>query len=70
MDNTKIGSRIKKRREELGISQQELAEMVGFKTASAINKIEMGIRDVNSKKLFLISNYLKISPSDLVGKER
>ena len=33
------------------MSQQELAEKVGFKTASAVNKIELGLRDINQSKV-------------------
>ena len=34
--------RIRKRREELGMSQEELAKKMGYKSRSSINKIEMG----------------------------
>ena len=34
--------RIKARREELGMSQEELATKLGYKSRSTINKIEMG----------------------------
>ena len=46
-----IYERIKYLREEKGMSQQELAELVGFKTASAVNKIELGIRDINQSRV-------------------
>lgn len=37
-----IGERIKFRREELGMSQEELAHKIGYKSRSAVNKIETG----------------------------
>lgn len=46
-----IYQRIKNLRESKGMSQQELAEKVGFKTASAVNKIELGLRDINQSKI-------------------
>ena len=36
---------IKRIREEKGMSQDELARLVGFKSRSSINKIEMGVKD-------------------------
>ena len=46
-----IADRIKQRRIELNMSQQELAEKVGYKTRSAINKIELGHRDIRQKQI-------------------
>ncbi len=46
-----IGSNIKKRRFELRMSQQELADAMGYKTRSTIAKIESGENDVSHKKL-------------------
>ena len=37
-----IGDRIRIRREELKISQDELAKRIGYKSRSSINKIELG----------------------------
>lgn len=36
-----LGQRIKHRREELGMSQEELATKLGFKSRSSINKIKL-----------------------------
>lgn len=46
-----VGINIKKRRYELRMSQQELAEAMGYKTRSTIAKIESGENDVSQKKL-------------------
>ena len=46
-----IGDRIRIRREELGLTQQQLADRLGYKSKSAINKIETGINDVAQKKI-------------------
>ena len=37
-----IGDRIRLRRVELGMTQQELAEKIGYKGKTAISKIEAG----------------------------
>lgn len=46
-----VGANIKKRRYELKMSQQELADAMGYKTRSTIAKIESGENDVSQKKL-------------------
>lgn len=46
-----VGSNIKKRRFELRMSQQDLADAMGYKTRSTIAKIESGENDVSQKKL-------------------
>lgn len=62
-----IYDRIKYLREEAGMSQQELAEKVGFKTASAVNKIELGLRDINQTKILAFAKALGTTPSFLLG---
>ena len=42
---TDFGKKVKARREELGMTQEELAEKLGYKTKSTITKIECGIND-------------------------
>ena len=46
-----VGDMIKKRRYELRMSQQELADAMGYRTRSTIAKIESGENDVSQKKL-------------------
>lgn len=46
-----VGTNIKRRRFELKMSQQELADAMGYKTRSTIAKIESGENDVSQKKL-------------------
>lgn len=60
-----IYDRIKYLREKAGMSQQELAEKVGFKTASAVNKIELGLRDINQTKIKAFADALNVTPSYL-----
>ena len=53
-----VGSNIKKRRYELRMSQQELADAMGYKTRSTIAKIESGENDVSQKKLHKFAEVL------------
>ena len=46
-----IGDRIKARRIELGLTQDELAKKLGYKSRSTINKIELNINDITQPKI-------------------
>ncbi len=61
---------IKKIREARGMSQDELAKLVGFKSRSSINKIELGINDITQSKLVAIANALHVSTSELMGENK
>lgn len=61
---------IKRIREERGMSQDELARLVGFKSRSSINKIEMGVNDITQSKLVAIANALRVTPSELMGDDK
>lgn len=63
-----IGERIKNRREELGMTQDELARKCGYKSRSSINKIELS-RDLPLKKVSLMADVLQTTPGYLMGWE-
>ena len=62
-----IGKNIMRTRKELGMTQEELARRVGYKTKSAINKIELGVRDLPQKKIVAFAQALGVSPGHLMG---
>ena len=66
---TKIGTRIMERRQQLGFTQEELAYRMGYKTKSAINKIELGINDVSQSKVVRFAEALHTSVAYLMGWE-
>ena len=61
-----IGERIRKRRLELGLTQEELAKRMGYKHKSSINKIELNVNDVNQTKLQKFAKALECDPNDLL----
>lgn len=63
-----IGSNIKKRRFELRMSQQELADALGYKTRSTIAKIESGENSLTQKKLKLFADALDTSVEELISE--
>lgn len=56
-----IGTKIRERRLELKLSQEELARMVGYTSRATINKIEVGTRGVPMKKLSVFAKVLSVS---------
>lgn len=62
--------RIKKRREELNMSQEELAQKLGYKSRSSINKIEKGQNDIPQSKIIEFANALDTTPEFLMGWQK
>jgi transcriptional regulator with XRE-family HTH domain len=62
-----IGKNIKAKREQLGITQEDLALALGYKSKTSINKIEMGLADVPRAKLPAFARALGVTPDELSG---
>ena len=62
-----VGANIKQRRLELRMSQQELADAMGYKTRSTIAKIESGENDVSQKKLQKFAAVLNTTVAALIS---
>lgn len=65
--STQIGKRIRDRRQQLNMTQHELALKTGYTSRTTINKIEMGINDVRQKKIEAFARALETTPSYLMG---
>lgn len=63
----KIGDRIRYRREELEMSQDELARRLGYKSRSSINKIEKDASGLPQTKIAAIAEALRTTPSYIMG---
>ena len=66
MDKKEIGLRIKTIRKEKGLSQKELASLMGYKDVSTIAKIETGVNDVTTETLYKLTNYLSVDIRDIL----
>jgi transcriptional regulator with XRE-family HTH domain len=62
-----VGQNIAAARKRAGMTQEELAAKVGYQTKSAINKIELGIRDLPQKKIAAFADALGVTPGHLMG---
>src|SRR4030043_523820 len=67
-NNKKIGQRIKKLREEIGMNQQDLAGKLGI-LRPTISQIENGERKIRADELMKLSEILKTSVQYLMGIE-
>lgn len=65
----KLYENIKARREELNMTQEELAFKLGYKSRSTINKIELGKSDIPQSKIKAFADALQTTPSALMGWE-
>ena len=65
----KIGEIIKYRREQLEMSQDELARRLGYKSRSSINKIENDASGLPQTKIAAIANALQTTPGYIMGWE-
>ena len=64
-----IGERIRYRREQLELSQEELAKKLGYKSRSTIDHMENGDVDINSKKIQALAKALETTSAFLLGWE-
>ena len=64
-----IGERIKQKRMELGWSQRELANKMGYSDNSTLARIENGKVDVYQNKIVQFSEVLGVSIAYLMGWE-
>lgn len=62
-----VGDNILLMRKELGLTQEELAKRMGYKSKSTINKIELGINDIPQSKIVQFAEVLGTTPARLMG---
>lgn len=64
-----IGQRIKSYREAMKMTQEDLAQKMGYKSKTTIAKIEAGINDITQSKIIAFAKALNTTPSYLMGWE-
>ena len=64
-----LGEKVKLKREELNLSQEELAEKMNYKSKTSIHKIEVGITDLPLSKVKELAAVLKTTSAYLMGWE-
>jgi len=61
---------IKDLRIKRGLSQGQLATMVGYKDRSSIAKVEAGKVDLSQSKIAAFADALNVTPADLIGLDQ
>jgi transcriptional regulator with XRE-family HTH domain len=64
---SKIGDNIAIARKRAGLTQEELAARMGYKSKSTINKIELGVNDIPQSKIVKFAEVLGTTPAVLMG---
>lgn len=62
-----IGERIKKRRKELGMTQEDLSNKLGYRSKTTIAKIENGTNDIMQNRVMDFAKALQTTPAYLMG---
>ena len=66
---SEIYEKIKQRRQELGLTVEELANKMGYKDKSSISKIENGKADIPTSKVMAFARALETTTAYLLGAE-
>lgn len=66
-NKTTIGDRIRQRRKELNLTQDELAKRMGYSSRTAISNVEKGGEDLTSTRIKKYAEALDCSPAYLMG---
>ena len=69
MTTKEFGYKVRQKRLELGMSQLELAQKIGYKDKSSVAKIESGDRDLPRSKIVEIASALSVTPQYLLDWE-
>lgn len=67
MKNNIVGERIRTRRQQLRMTQTELANRTGYSDKTAISKIEHGENDLTQSKIVLFADALNTSIHYIMG---
>ena len=63
-----IAKRIREARERCGLSQQELANLMGWKSHASVAAIERGNQDVKTWEILKFAAIMKVSPESLYSE--
>ena len=64
--DVKLGRQIRRLREQLGMSQEELAKKLGYRSKSSINKVETGSQGLTQSKIMRFAEALQTTPGELL----
>lgn len=63
----KFGERVKNRRKQIGMTQEELTKILGYAHKTSISKIEKGINEVPQSQVLELADALRTTVEYLMG---
>ncbi len=67
MDRKTLGNNIRLIRKSKGLSQNQLANLMGYKDHSTLAKVETGVNDITVETLYKYAEVLEVDVSKLLG---
>lgn len=64
-----LGQRVQMLRKRAGLTQSELAKLIGYNCKASISKIENDILDINQSTVVALAKALNTTPSVIMGWE-
>lgn len=62
----KLGENVRNRRKQLGLTQDQVADLTGYTSRSSVAKIEKGQVDLTQTKIIALAKALQCEPGDLL----
>lgn len=62
-----FGTRIRDRRLQLGMTQEDLAQMMGYSHKASVNRLEKGLNNLPQTKIALLADCLQVDVGYLLG---
>lgn len=70
MDRKELGKRLRIIRKQRGLSQSQLANLMGYKDHSTLAKVETGVNDITVETLYRYASVLGVDVIDLLNETR
>ena len=70
MDRKELGKRLRAIRKQKGLSQSQLADLMGYKDHSTLAKVETGVNDITIETLYKYSSILGVDVVDILNESR
>jgi transcriptional regulator with XRE-family HTH domain len=66
MDRKELGKRLRAIRKQKGLSQSQLADLMGYKDHSTLAKVETGVNDITIETLYKYGSVLGVDVIDIL----
>ena len=66
MDRKELGKRLRVIRKQRGLSQSQLANLLGYKDHSTLAKVETGVNDITVETLYKYASALGVNVIDIL----